>query len=131
MNIRGDINMKGKFEELFFDDKKKYTIVIAFFDWILRSDFKEVMNILARDMSYGGEVLGCNLPSLFESVDEEGYFNDGVEFYVDESEIKVDFQMYIKCLELAYRIYVREKGEDEEIKDNLLMIKKRYSKILE
>lgn len=123
--------MKGKFEELFFDDKKKYAIVIAFFDWILRSDFKEVMNILAKDMSYGGEVLGCNLPSLFESADEEGYFNDGVEFYVDESEIKVDFQMYIKCLELAYRIYVREKGEDEEIKDNLLTIKKRYSKILE
>lgn len=79
----------------------------------------------------GSVLLGCNLPSLFESADEERYFNDGVEFYVDESEIKVDFQMYIKCLELAYRIYVREKGEDEEIKDNLLTIKKRYSKILE
>ena len=76
--------MKGKFEELFFEDKEKYAIVIAFFDWMIRSDFKGILNTLAQDMSYGSEVLGCNLPSLFESEEEEGYFDDGVEFYMME-----------------------------------------------
>ena len=118
--------MKGEFEELFFDDKEKYAIVIAFFDWILRCDFKEIFNNLAKDISYGGDGLGCNLPSLFESEDEDGYFNDGVEFYLNDNEIKVDFKMYIKCLELACRIYVKENGIDEEIKSNMLIIKRRY-----
>ena len=118
--------MKEKFEELFFEDKEKYAIVIAFFDWMIRSDFKGILNTLAQDMSYGSEVLGCNLPSLFESEEEEGYFDDGVEFYMIDKDIKIDFQMYIKCLELAYRIYIKENGENEDIENNLINIKKRY-----
>lgn len=118
--------MKEKFEELFFDDKEKYAIVIAFFDWMIRSDFKGILNTLAQDISYGGEVLGCNLPSLFESDEEEGYFDDGVEFYLIDNDIKINFQMFISCLELAYKIYEKENGENEDIKNNLNKIKKRY-----
>lgn len=118
--------MKEKFEELFFDDKEKYAIVIAFFDWMIRSDFKGILNTFAQDISYGGEVLGCNLPSLFESEEEEGYFDDGVEFYMIDNDIKINFQMFINCLELAYKIYIKENGENEDIKNNLNKIKKRY-----
>ncbi|MCI9080698.1 MAG: hypothetical protein HFH68_17645 [Lachnospiraceae bacterium] len=119
--------MEGKFEKLFFNDKEKYAVVIAFFDWIIRSDFKHILNTLAEDTSYGDEVLGCNLPSLFDSEDEDGYFDDGVEFYLNDIDIKIDFQMYIKCLELACKIYIEENGDDKEVKSNLLIIQRRYS----
>lgn len=118
--------MKEKFEDLFFEDKEKYAIVITFFDWMIRRDFKGIINTLARDVSCGTEVSGCNLPSLFDSEEEEGYFDDGVEFYMFDEDIKVDFQMFIKCLELAYEIYIKENGENEDIKNDLITIKKRY-----
>lgn len=34
--------------------------------------------------------------------------------------------MYIRCLELACKIYIEENEADEEIRNNLLIIKKRY-----
>lgn len=119
--------MEGKFEKLFFNDKEKYAVVTTFFDWIIRSDFKHILNTLAEDISYGDEVLGCNLPSLFDSEDEDGYFENGVEFYLNDIDIKIDFQMYIKCLELACKIYTEENGDDKEVKNNLLIIQRRYS----
>ena len=51
--------MKEKFEELFFDNKERYAIVIAFFDWMIRSDFRGILNTLAQDISYGSETIGC------------------------------------------------------------------------
>lgn len=119
--------MEGKFEKLFFNDKEKYAVVIAFFDWMIRNDFKHILNTLAKDTGYWDEVLGCNLPSLFDSEDEDGYFEDGVEFYLNDIDIKIDFQMYIKCLELACKIYKEENGDDKEVKNNLLIIQRRYS----
>ena len=117
--------MKSKFEELFFEDKEKYSIIITFFNWMMWRDFEGILNMLAQDISYEHEALGCNLPSLFDSEEEEGYFNDGVEFYLLDEEIRITFQMYIKCLELAYKIYIEENGEKEEVKNNLLIIKKK------
>ena len=116
--------MEGKFEKLFFSDKEKYAVVIAFFDWMIRSDFKHILNTLSKDTSYGDEVLGCNLPSLFDN--EDGYFEDGVEFYLNDIDIKIDFQMYIRCLELAYKIYTEENGDDKGVKNSLLIIKRKY-----
>ena len=116
--------MEGKFENLFFEDKEEYAVVIAFFDWMIRSGFKDILDTLFKDISYGDEVLGCNLPSLFDSEDEDGYFKDGVEFYLNDINIKIDFKMYIRCLELACKIYIEENEADEEIRNNLLIIKK-------
>ena len=45
---------------------------------LVRSGFKDILDALSKDISYGDEVLGCNLPSLFDSEDEDGYFKDGV-----------------------------------------------------
>ena len=118
--------MEGKFENLFFEDKEEYAVVIAFFDWMIRSGFKDILDTLFKDISYGDEVLGCNLPSLFDSEDEDGYFKDGVEFYLNDINIKIDFKMYIRCLELACKIYIEENEADGEIRNNLLIIKKRY-----
>ena len=120
--------MEGKFENLFFEDKEEYAVVIAFFDWMIRSGFKDILDTLFKDISYGDEVLGCNLPSLFDSEDEDGYFKDGVEFYLNDINIKIDFKMYIRCLELACKIYIEENEADEEIRNNLLIIKKRNLK---
>lgn len=120
--------MKGRFEELFFSDKEEYAIVIVFFDWIIRrSDFKEILSTLAKDTGFGSEVLGCNLPSLFENK-EDGYFDDRVEFYLNDDDIKIDFSMYVKCLELACKIYIEENREEEEIKNCFLSIKKSIKK---
>lgn len=122
--------MKGRFEESFFSDKEEYAIVIVFFDWIIRrSDFKEILSTLAKDTGFGSEVLGCNLPSLFENKEEDGYFDDGIEFYLNDDDIKIDFSMYVKCLELACKIYIEENGEEEEIKNYFLSIKKRYKEM--
>ena len=55
---------------------------------MIRSGFKDILDTLFKDISYGDEVLGCNLPSLFDSEDEDGYFKDGVEFYLNDINIK-------------------------------------------
>ena len=45
--------MEGKFENLFFEDKEEYAVVIAFFDWMIRSGFKDILDALSKDISDG------------------------------------------------------------------------------
>ena len=49
------------------------------------------------------------MPSIFESKDEEGYFDDGVMLYLDENEEqKIDFKMFMECIRVACEVYVKE-----------------------
>lgn len=121
--------MKNKFKERFFDDKKKYGIVIAFFDWMIRSDLKGILQCFAEDSSFGSDSGGCVLPSIFNDKDDEevGEYFDGIMFYECDLETIISYSMYVKCLELACEIYMEEHGEDEEVKRNLQIIKDRYA----
>ncbi len=122
------MNMKeiSKFERRFRDE---YEIVISFFDWMLRDDFRDILHYFAKDCGYSYNEFGVVFPSLYskDEKDEEGYFDDGIVFFEHTSEMKIDFSMYVKCLELACEIYMEEHGEDEEVKRDLQIIKDRYA----
>ena len=122
--------MWNKFSERFFDDNKKYGIVMDFFTSTFhQNNLKEVLSELKYGNRYGDEYLGCCLSTLYDEdeKDEEGYFEDGVLFYECDEEEIIDYPMYIKCLELACEIYMEEHGEDEEVKRDLQIIKDRYA----
>ncbi len=122
--------MWNKFNERFFDNKKKYGIVIDFFTSAFhQNNLKKVLSDLIYGHRYGSEYLGCCLSTLYDEdeKDEEGYFEDGVLFYECDEEEIIDYPMFIKCLELACEIYMEEHGEDEEVKRDLQIIKDRYA----
>ncbi len=121
-----DMKEKSKFERRFRDE---YEIVISFFDWMLKDNFRDILHCFAEDCGYSYNEFGVVLPSLYskDEKNEEGYFDDGIVFFEHTSEMKIDFSMYTKCLELACEIYMEEHGEDEEVKRNLQIIKDRYA----
>ena len=127
-----DLKMDEQFEDRFFDDHDKYFTVIAFFMWILEraKNFKERIHDFSKEIGFGNEVLGCIFPTIFESPDEEGYFEEGVEFYGivgnDEDEIVIDYVMFLKCVELAYSIYSEKYGRDEEIEKDIEYMHEKY-----
>ena len=108
-------NMEMLFINRFFDDKEKYLIVIAFWRWMLYcpNKFKERMHNLSQESGYHTESVGCYFSNIFESPDEEGYFEKGVGFYgfEDDDEIVIDYAMFVKCAELAYSIYSENYGK--------------------
>lgn len=126
-----EIKMDELFKERFWDDKDKYFIVIAFWEWVLEepNDFKHRIHAFSKECGYGSEVLGCNFPTIFESPDEEGYFEEGVGFYGfdDEDDIVIDYAMFVKCAELAYSIYSEKCGRDEDIEKDIEFMHKKYS----
>lgn len=118
------------FKERFFENKKKYGIVIDFFTSIFhQNNLKEVLSELIHEKGYGDEYLGCYLSTIFDEdeKDEKGYFENGVLFYECEEEEIIDYPMFVRCVELACEIYIEEHGEDEELKRDLKIIKDRYA----
>ena len=98
-----------EFKNRFPYDIDKYSIVYFVFDRILRDDLLEMLHCLKnnRGLSYDG--IGYYLPSIFESKDEEGYFDDGVMLYLDDNEEqKIDFTMFMECIRVACEVYVKE-----------------------
>ena len=82
------MNISEDFKNNFPYDLNEYYIVYEVFDRLLRDDFIKDIDYLEQGMGldiYG--VIGYYLPSIFESKDEEGYFNDGVMLYVCECDI--------------------------------------------
>ncbi len=125
--------MRNKFEERFFDDKKKYFHVTSFFDWILRGDdFKHILKNFIEERGFGSDSGGILFPSNWHEGDgdeeiDEDYFTDGVMILERDMEIIIDNSMYVRCVELACEIYMEEHGEDEEVKRDLQIIKDRYA----
>ncbi len=122
--------MWNKFNDRFFENKKKYGIVIDFFTSTFhQNNLKEVLSELTYGNRYGDEYLGCCLSTLYDEdeKDEEGYFEDGVKFHECDEEEIIDYSMYVKCMELACEIYMEEHGEDEEVKRDLQIIRERYA----
>lgn len=121
--------MDELFKERFFDDKCKYLIVIGFWEWVLSkpNEFKYRIHRFSEEIGYGTDRVGCNFPNIFESPDEEGYFEEGVEFYGWEEEIVIDYAMFVKCAELAYSIYSENYGKDEDIEKDIESMHKKYN----
>ena len=122
--------MKSKFKEQFFDDKKKFYLLIAFFDWMLRYDFKRILQCIKEGGGYCSEYYGIFLSSDWDEEgdeEDENYFEDGVMFYELDEKIIIGYPMFVRCLQLACKIYMEEFGEDEEIKQNLRIIEERYA----
>lgn len=107
---------KNVFGERFFEDREKYFDVIVFFSYILkREDFLETIQCLSDDK--GGcsfDYLGCTLPSIFDSKEDEGYFENGALFFWNEEEIWIDDEMFIRCIELAGDIYFENHHSEVE-----------------
>lgn len=103
------------FRNVLMVEPKNYDSVIAFFDLVLRKgEFLDVLQLISKDISYGSEVSGYFLPANFEDENEEGYFENGVMFYLNDEEIWVDDTMFIRCLEFVGEIYFEENHPTEE-----------------
>ena len=126
-----ELKMDELFMERFFDDKDKYSTVIAFWMWILErpNEFKERLHKFSKEIGFQKEGLGCYFPNIFESSDEEGYFEEGVGFFgiEDEDDVVIDYAMFVKCAELAYSIYSEKYGRDEDIERDIEFMHKKYS----
>lgn len=122
--------MNNKFITEFFDDSKKYFNMITFFSWILsRDDFAFIVHNLSEEIGFGDEKVGCYFSNIFEDCNEQGYFEEGVGFYYENTEIEdlvVDYSMFIKCVELAYSIYCGENGKNEEIEKDIENMRNKY-----
>lgn len=127
----GKISMRlYKFGEKFRYDKHKYHIVINYFENMIKNDFLSKIEHMGREMSYGSDISGITFPNIFEDPEEEGYFEEGVMFYLDTEEIIIDYKMFIECIELATQIYLEQKNDIEEkqiIEINIQTIKTRYN----
>ncbi len=109
-------------------DIEKYYIVHLVFDRILRDDLLEMLHYLRQNMGIDYDGIGYYLPSIFESKDEEGYFDDGVMFYLGENEEqKIDFKMFMECIKVACAVYVEEfESKSDEIEEILIFLKNKY-----
>ena len=126
------LKMEELFEERFFDDKDKYFAVIAFWKRILKNPnrFNARIHDFSNEIGFGAECFGCNFPSIFDSPDEEGYFEEGVEFwygYENVDAIVIDYAMFVKCIELVYSIYSEKYGINEEIERDIEYMHTKYS----
>ena len=98
-----------EFKNRFPYDIEKYYITYRVFDRILKDDLLEMLNYLKCNIGIDYDGIGYYLPSIFESKDEEGYFDDGVMLYLDENEEqKIDFKMFMECIRVACEVYVKE-----------------------
>lgn len=103
------------FSNVLMVDVKYYDSVISFFDLMLRrGDFLDILQLISKDISYGSEVSGYFLPANFEDENEEGYFENGVMFYLNDEEIWMDDTMFIRCLEFVGEIYFKVNHTAEE-----------------
>lgn len=103
------------FRNVLMVDVKHYDSVISFFDLVLRrGDFLDILQLISKDISYGSEVSGYFLPANFENENEEGYFENGVMFYLNDEEIWMDDAMFIRCLEFVGEIYFKVGHTAEE-----------------
>ena len=103
------------FSNVLMVDVKYYDSAISFFDVVLRKgDFLDVLQLISMDISYGSEVSGYFLPANFENKNEEGYFENGVMFYLNDEEIWMDDAMFIRCLEFVGEIYFKVSHTAEE-----------------
>ena len=74
----------SRLKERFPYDIKEYETVYNFFDFILRkNDLMDVLDLLKHNCGTSYDAIGYNLPSIFESEDEEGFFDDGIIFSDD------------------------------------------------
>lgn len=117
-----------EFKNRFPYDIEKYYIVHLVFDRILRDDLLEVLQHLRQNMGVDYDGIGYYLPSIFESKDEEGYFDDGVMLYLSENEEqKIDFKMFLECIKVACEVYVEEfPSKSDEIKEMLKILENEF-----
>ncbi len=91
-------------------DLNEFKIVYRVFTILLNSNLIKTIEYLEQNISIDFDGTGYYLPSIFESKDEQSYFDDGVMFYVTEGdniyEKKISFSMFYNCLRIATRIFL-------------------------
>lgn len=118
-------------KERFPYDIKEYAPVYNFFDFILRKDdLMFVLDLLKRNCGAGYDAVGYNLPSIFDSEDEEGFFDNGIMFWegYDEpfGEKLIDFETFLNCLRAVCQLYLEGHPEkDKEIEADLAEIERK------
>lgn len=123
--------MIKEFRKKFPYDINEYYIVYLVFDRMLRDDFINMLNLLKRDISIDKDGIGYYLPSIFEHEDEEGYFDDGVMFYLQNEEQKLDFKRFMQCIKVACEVYVDiNPSKNEYIQTTLMFLENKYSQWL-
>ena len=127
----------SKDEESFLNefqyDKDKYFIVVYYFQYMLRSGFKRILDFMSQNKDISTDSIGCCFASNCDDEDKENrdYFENGVMFWYGYEEIEkviIDYQMFYQCLALSCQIYLNSNPDNEIfISPKLNIIKNRYS----
>ena len=78
-------------------DLNEFKIVYRVFTILLNSNLIKTIEYLEQNISIDFDGTGYYLPSIFESKDEQGYFDDGVMFYVTEGDNIYEKKYRFRC----------------------------------
>ena len=121
--------MTGEFIDNFLYDKKKYGIVIDFFESMLRNDFIKILNYMGNETDYSDYPIGYNFANNCDEEDIENgdYFENGVMFFLFDKDIIISYNFFYECLKMACDIYLKSyKDNTQEIERILNIINERY-----
>lgn len=80
---------------------------------LLKFNFISHLERMSQNIGYGAEAYGYNFPDIFDSCDEEGYFEEGVEFYFVKTGEVLSEEQYHQYLKIACEIYLESHPEDK------------------
>ena len=97
-------------------DYNKYPVVFSISQIMLLSDFQGILVEIQNGIGHNFQGGGYYFPSIFDSTEEEGYFDDGVMFYEKDIDVeKISYGMFIKLLDVLSYIYVYVFPEKQEV----------------
>jgi hypothetical protein len=92
----------GYFEFLnLFPKGKGNGAIIGYLHYMYNNDFVEILNKMSIGISQGSEYYGYNFPDVYDDPAEEGFFEVGVQFYVNNCIQVVSNQVYIQYLKIV------------------------------
>lgn len=98
--------------------------VIAFFNAISNSDFKDVVEQLSLGIGRGINAAVCTFP---DDLDPDEDMFDGVMFSLHNEEVVVDYQTFFHYLKKACNFYLVDFPDDKDIIESYLSkIKEKY-----
>lgn len=104
--------------EIEFDGQKfpqNNTLLSACFKILLNHDFLDKLKLMSEKIGFGNNIYGFNFPDIFDEGDigSEGYFENGIEFYLHNSSIVLDYSTFYEYIKIISGVYVEKNQKDE------------------
>lgn len=88
-------------------------IVEGYFSAALKFEFIKKLEYMSKGISLGSEVLGYNFPDSYD-VGDDGYFEKGIEFYINNQNIVISIEDFLSCLKVVCELYLTNNPEDKD-----------------